>query len=291
MADTKPAAILSAKPARAIRDALMRPLPFAALIALGIIFACALFAPFLTPYGPDRMDLSAILAPPSGHHIFGTDYLGRDLWTRVIYGARPSLLAGFGIVAIGTSAGLLIGSLSGLIGGYVDMLIMRVMDVMLALPGLVVALALTAALGPNLVNAVIALAILSIPAYTRMVRGQALALRELDFIKAAQSMGGHSLYIVLQHVIPNVLPSLVVFMTFHLGGAILASSALSFIGLGMQPPNAEWGAIIGEARSTILVAWWGCMAPGIAIVSTALALNIIGDALRDGLDPRTSASG
>jgi peptide/nickel transport system permease protein len=170
--------------------------------------------------------------------------------------------------------------------GIADGVIMRIMDVMLALPGLVMALALTAVLGPSLVNAVIALGILSIPAYTRVARGAALSLRNRDYVDAARVLGAGDGHILLRHILPNVLPPLAVFMSFHLGGAILASSALSFIGLGEQPPTAEWGAMIGAGREFFLIAWWYVTIPGIAILLTALSTNIVGDALRDVLDPR-----
>ena len=256
------------------REAFGRPLPMIATIILGCVFLMALLAPWLAPYPPNAIDLDAMLASPSLSHPAGTDELGRDIFSRLLWGARPSMVAALAIVGIGASAGLIIGAFSGLKAGIVDGMIMRGMDVMLALPGLVMALALTAALGPSLVNALIALGVLSIPAYTRVARGAALSLRNRDYVDAARVLGAGDAHILRRHVLPNVLPPLAVFMSFHLGGAILASSALSFIGLGAQPPAAEWGAMIGAGRDFFLIAWWYVTIPGIAILLTALSTNI-----------------
>jgi peptide/nickel transport system permease protein len=232
------------------------------------------------------MDLNGVLQAPSWTHLAGTDELGRDLLTRILHGARPSMAAAFGIVGIGTAFGLLIGTLSGLLSGWFDTVVMRLTDVVLALPGLVVALALTAALGPSLFNAVVALGLLAVPAYIRVARGQTLALRETEYVLAARSMGASTLHLMRVHMLPNVLPPVLVFMTFHLGASILASSALSFIGLGAQPPDAEWGSMIGAGREYVLGHWWYVTLPGVVIILTASSFNILGDALRDMLDPR-----
>jgi peptide/nickel transport system permease protein len=257
----------------------------AAAIAMVVCFA-ALFAPWLTPYTPNAVDLNNVLQPPSWTHWAGTDELGRDLLTRILHGARPSVAAALGIVGIGTAFGLLIGTLSGLLSGWFDTIVMRLTDVVMALPGLVVALALTAALGPSLVNAVVALGVLAVPAYIRVARGQTLALREREYVLAARSMGASTLHLMRAHVLPNVLPPVLVFMTFHLGASILASSALSFIGLGAQPPDAEWGSMIGAGREYVLGHWWYVTLPGVVIILTASSFNLLGDALRDMLDPR-----
>lgn len=263
-----------------------RPLAAVSMVVLLTVILAALTAPLLTPYDPNQMDLNAILVPPSSAHWLGTDELGRDIFSRIVHGARPSLLAGFGIVLIGSLFGILIGCLSGLLGGWVDNIIMRFIDVMMALPGLVVALALTAALGPSLFNAVLALGVLSIPAYTRVARGQTLSIREREYVLTARTLGAGTWHLVWRHVLPNVLPPVVIYMTFHLGSAILASSALSFIGLGMQPPDPEWGAIIGSGREYILAHWWYSAFPGLAIIITATSINLLGDALRDWIDPK-----
>lgn len=260
----------------------------AALVALGVSLA-ALLAPWLVAHDPNAMDLRAVLQPPSWSHWAGTDELGRDILSRLVHGARPSVAAALGIVGIGALAGLLIGAFSGLRAGWVDAVIMRLTDVAMALPGLVVALALTAALGPSLTNAVIALGVLSIPAYVRVARGQALSLREREFVLAARAMGASRAHLLWRHVLPGVLPPVVVFMTFHLGSAVLASSALSFIGLGAQPPQPEWGSMVGAGREYVLGHWWVATLPGLVIVATAASFNLLGDALRDVLDPRTGS--
>lgn len=273
----------------ALAAACRRPLPALAFAVFALVILAAVLAPWIAPYPPNASDFDSILQPPSWEHPAGTDELGRDILSRLLHGARPSLAAGFAIVAIGSFAGLVIGSFSGLKPGLVDGSLMRLMDVMLALPGLVVALALTAALGPSLTNAVIAIGVLSIPGYTRVARGQALSLQSRDFVDAARMMGASDLALLRRHIIPNVLPVLVVFASFQLGGAFLASSALSFIGLGQQPPEPEWGAMVGAGRDMFLVAWWYVALPGLAIVITAASANIIGDALRDALDPKGPA--
>ena len=256
-------------------------LPRAAFLFVILVILLAVLAPIIAPFNPNEMELSAILSPPSLEHLMGTDQLGRDLFSRILYGARPSLMAAIGIVLIGSIAGLVLGTVSGLMGGWVDNLIMRFMDIMMALPGLVIALALTAALGPSLKNAVIAIGILSIPGYARVVRGQALSLRSREYVLASRLMGASSGFLISQHLVPNIFPTLLVFITFQLGGAILASSALSFIGLGIQPPDPEWGAIVGAGRNYVLVSWWVFVFPGIAITLTAASFNILGDSMRD----------
>lgn len=266
--------------------ALRGPLTLVAATIVTVVCIAAIAAPWLTPYSPNAMDLNGVLQAPSWTHLAGTDELGRDLLTRILHGARPSMAAAFGIVGIGTAFGLLIGTLSGLLSGWFDTVVMRLTDVVLALPGLVVALALTAALGPSLFNAVVALGLLAVPAYIRVARGQTLALRETEYVLAARSMGASTLHLMRVHMLPNVLPPVLVFMTFHLGASILASSALSFIGLGAQPPDAEWGSMIGAGREYVLGHWWYVTLPGVVIILTASSFNILGDALRDMLDPR-----
>lgn len=282
-----PANLILKPPVSALPASLRTPLSGAAALTLTLLVLIAILAPWLSPYDPNAMNLDAVLVPPTWQHWAGTDELGRDIATRIAYGARPSLAAAFGIVSIGLIAGGLIGTLSGLVSGTLDTIIMRLTDVVMALPGLVVALALTAALGPSLSNAVLALGLLSVPAYVRVSRGQALVLREREFVLAARAMGATTFHLLRAHLIPGVLPQLLVFMTFHLGTAILASSALSFIGLGAQPPDAEWGSMIGSGREFVLGHWWMVTLPGLIIIITAASFNILGDSLRDWLDPRT----
>ena len=251
-----------------------------------IVVALAILAPLVAPYDPNQIDLGSRLQPPGLAHLMGTDEVGRDLFSRVIHGARPSLTVGLGIVAIASIAGVMLGILSGLAGGYVDTLLMRVVDIVMALPGMVVALALTAAIGPSLWNAMIVLGVLSIPGYARLSRGQTLEIREKEFVNASRTMGAGHWRQLRTNILPNALPAILVYMSFHLGNAILASSALSFIGLGAQPPLAEWGALVNAGRSYIIQHWWYVTFPGIFIVLTALSFNLLGDGLRDWLDPQ-----
>jgi peptide/nickel transport system permease protein len=254
---------------------------------IGFMIAVALFAPFLAPYDPNAVNPAHILEAPGAAHWAGTDELGRDLYSRVIWGARPSLAVAFGIVAIAATFGTVIGCVSGLLGGFVDTLVMRAVEIVMALPGLVIALALTAALGPSLVNLTIALGALGVPFYVRFSRGQTLSLRQRPYVLAARVMGASTGFIIFRHVIPNLLSSVVVVASLGLSGAILAGSGLSFIGLGAQPPLAEWGALVNSGRQYILDQWWYAVIPGIAILLTAVAFNLLGDGVRDLLDPKT----
>jgi len=257
----------------------------AGLLLLLPIVACALLAPVIAWHDPYAVDVQARLLAPSASHPFGTDELGRDLLARVLYGARASLAVAFGIVAIGAAAGTLVGTFSGYLGGKTDSLIMRLVDIFMAIPFMVIALALTSALGPSLVNLVIAVGLLSVPFYARMARGLALSLRRQPYVLAAWAMGASSAFIVRRHIIPNMVSSMIVLASIGMSGAILASSALSFIGLGAQPPMAELGAIINGSRSYILDEWWYTLFPGVVLVMAAFGFNLLGDGLRDILDP------
>ena len=220
-------------------------------------------------------------------HPFGTDEVGRDLFSRVIYGSRASVGIGLAIVAISMTIGTSIGAFSGLAGGRTDTVIMRVMDVLLSFPPLVMAMALAAALGPSLFNAMLAIAVVRIPFYVRLARGQALALRERPYVRAAVTFGARPLGIVRRHILPNALAPIIVQSTLDIGLAILTASALSFIGLGAQQPTAEWGAMVSTGRQFLLDQWWYPTFPGLAILVTASGFNLLGDGLRDLLDPRT----
>ena len=248
--------------------------------------AMALAAPVLAPYNPIQISLGDRLLPPGGPHWFGTDELGRDILTRVMYGARISLWIGVIVVVIAGGLGAVIGAVSGYLGQRVDNLIMRVMDVILSFPPLVLAMALAAALGPSLNNAVLAVAFVMIPKFARMVRGEALAVKEKQFIAAARASGAGSLWIVWHHVLPNCLSSVIVLGTLILGETILIAASLSFIGLGAQPPTPEWGAMISVGRKFLMDQWWYATFPGLFILVTVIGFNIFGDALRDVLDPR-----
>lgn len=256
------------------------------VLIIGAMIAIAVFAPILAPYDPNAVNSAHILEAPNAAHWAGTDELGRDLLSRVIWGARPSLAVAFGIVSIAAISGTIIGCLTGLVGGIIDTLVMRAVELVLALPGLVIALALTAALGPSLVNLTLALGLLGIPFYVRLARGQTLSLRERSYVLVAHTMGASTPFIVFRHIIPNLMSSVVVIASLSLSGAILAGSGLSFIGLGAQPPLAEWGALANSGRQYILDQWWYAIVPGAAILVTAVAFNLLGDGVRDVLDPK-----
>jgi peptide/nickel transport system permease protein len=262
------------------------PLTLVGLGIFAIVLFAIVFAPVIAPYPPDAVDLAHRLMPPGAAHWFGTDEVGRDVLSRVIFGARNSCGAGFGIVALAAVGGLVIGCFAGLAGGLVDNLVMRLMDVMLALPTLVLALALAAALGPSLVNALLAVAVVRLPAYVRFARAQTLTLRHRNYVKVARTFGAGTAHVLRWHILPNALSPILVQATLDLGGTILIAAALSFIGLGAQPPTAEWGAMISTGRNFLLDQWWYATFPGLAILVTALGCNLLGDGLRDLLDPR-----
>jgi len=255
------------------------------LIIAAMLFM-AVFASLLSPYDPIRISLPERLKPPSAVHLFGTDELGRDILSRIMHGARISLRIGALVVLIAGGLGALTGAISGYVGQRVDNLIMRVMDVILSFPPLVLALALAAALGPDLNNAILAVAFVMIPKFARLVRGEALAVKERQFIAAARAAGAKRLWIILHHILPNCLASVIVLATLVLGEAILIAASLSFIGLGAQPPTPEWGAMVSVGRKFLMDQWWYATFPGLFILTTVIGFNILGDALRDILDPR-----
>ncbi len=260
-----------------------------AMIGAAIIFieiVLAIGAPVIAPFDPLDQNPRAALQAPSREHLMGTDDTGRDLFSRVIWGARISLRVGVVSVLIGGGIGILLGVIAGFRGGWLDNLIMRFMDLLLAFPGILLALGIIAILGPGLSNVMLAVGISSIPAYTRVARGSTLALREREFVTSARSIGAKDRRIMLRYILPNVLPPLVVLATLGIAGAILTAAGLSFIGLGAVPPTPEWGAILTLGRKYINQAWWYTTFPGIAIMITVLGINMLGDALRDALDPK-----
>lgn len=256
-------------------------------VLLALLLLCALLGPLLLG-GPLAQDLAARLSPPSATHLLGTDQLGRDVLSRVLNGARISLSLGVGVMLASLVIGTLVGLLAGLLGGGWDELLMRVTDIFLAFPGLILAMAISAALGPNLRNVMIAVALVSWPTYARLVRAQVLALREREFVEAARALGSSQGRIALRHLLPNTLAPLLVQGSFDVGSAILTAAGLGFIGFGAQPPTPEWGAMVSETRNYIAQAPWASSAPAVAILLTVLAFNLIGDALRDVFDPRYS---
>jgi peptide/nickel transport system permease protein len=262
------------------------PIACAGLAIIATVLLVALLAPVLAPYDPDRLDLAHRLAPPSAAHPFGADEVGRDLLSRVIWGGRVSITVGLAVVAISMSIGTLVGAFAGLAGGRADTAIMRLMDVLISFPSFVMALALAAALGPDLINAMFAIAIVRVPFYVRLARSQALVLRELPYVKAAVTFGSSRLQIVQLHILPNGAAPVIVQGTLDIGSAILTTAALGFIGLGAQQPTAEWGAMISNGRDYFLDEWWYPTFPGLAILVTAIGFNFLGDGLRDIFDPR-----
>lgn len=281
---------LSAAPKRGRRSFLRRlaamPTAFIGLIVIILFVAIAIFAPALAPYDPDRIIYSAIQQPPSAAHLFGTDDLGRDILSRVIYGARISMQVGVIAVGIALTVGALLGLFAGFLGGWVDTVIMRTMDVMLAFPGILLAIAIVAILGPSLFNTMIAVGISAIPIYARTARASTLTVLENDFVQAALALGAGRTRIALLYVFPNITAPLIVLATVGVATSILSAAGLSYLGLGAQPPTAEWGAMLSDARSYLRSAWWMATFPGIAIMIVVMAFNLLGDGLRDLWDPR-----
>jgi len=254
-------------------------------VLLLLLLLAALFGPLFLG-NPGAQDLAARLSPPSAAHWLGTDQLGRDVLTRVLSGARISLGLGVGVMSAALITGSLIGLLAGLLGGWWDEALMRLTDIFLAFPSLILAMAISAALGPNLTNVMIAVALVSWPTYARLIRAQVLALREREFVEAARALGSSQGRVALRHLLPNSFAPLLVQGSFDVGSAILTAAGLGFIGFGAQPPTPEWGAMVSETRNYISQAPWASSAPAVAILLTVLAFNLIGDGLRDVFDPR-----
>lgn len=245
----------------------------------------ALLAPVLAPYSPTAQQLTNRLKPPGAQHLFGTDELGRDIFSRVLYGARVSLPVALVVVVISGSVGVLLGAAAGYVGGMVDEVIMRVADAVLAFPSLILAIAITAALGAGLFNAALAIALVLWPEYARLIRSQVVALRELEFVSAALALGASRRRVLFTHILPNALPLMSVKASLDMGNAILLAASLSFVGLGAVPPTPEWGAMIAAGRHKFFE-WWLATFPGLAIFSAVIGFNFLGDGLRDLLDPR-----
>ena len=258
----------------------------AGLLILLVYVFLAIFADHLAPYGFDDQDLSRRFIRPSAKYLFGTDNLGRDIFSRIIYGTRISLRVGLISVAISSSIGTLLGAIAGFYGKAVDNIIMRCVDVMLAIPSILLAISIAAALGPGLSNVMIAISIGSIPSFARIVRASVLTVKEQEFVEAARSIGASDLRIILRHILPNCLATIIVQATLGVAGAILSTSGLSFIGLGISPPTPEWGSMLSAGRQYIRDHGYIVFFPGLAIMITIFALNLFGDGLRDALDPR-----
>lgn len=268
----------------------MRNQPMATIggvLLLAFVLA-ALFAPWIAPHNPSQLDLVSRLSPPSHSHWFGTDELGRDIFSRTIYGARVSLTVAVSVVAISLSAGLLLGGAAGFFGGLTDTVVnIYISNAFLALPGILLAVAFVAFLGPGLGNLILALAISGWVAYARLVRAQVMAMKEREFVQAARSLGASNLRLMLRHILPNILQPLIVQAAVGMAAAVLAEATLSFLGLGVQPPTATWGAMLNDARSHLFESPHLIFFPAVAVMLCVLSFNFIGDGLRDYLDPRT----
>ncbi|HEY0788902.1 MAG TPA: nickel transporter permease [Thermoanaerobaculia bacterium] len=256
-----------------------------ALITIALVVV-ALAAPLIAPHDPNWQETARRLEGPSKEHPLGLDDLGRDVLSRVVYGARVSLRVGFSVVVLASTVGILLGAIAGYFGGKVDTAIMRLSDVLLAFPGILLAIALVAVLGPSLNNVVLALSVIGWVGYARLVRGQILKVRQMEFVTAAEALGARSPRIIFHHLLPNVLSPVIVMATLGLAGAILAEAALSFLGLGVQPPTPSWGAMLTTGRQYLGLANHLAIYPGIAIMLAVMGLNFLGDGLIDALDPK-----
>jgi peptide/nickel transport system permease protein len=266
--------------------ALRQPAIGIGAVVMVLFLLAALLAPLLAPYQPLEQNIVDGLKPPSAQYLFGTDKLGRDIFSRILYGARISLFVGVAVVLMSGVVGTLLGVLAGYVGGWADELLMRITDIFFAFPSLILAMAIAGALGPSLPNALIAISAATWPVYARLLRGQVLALKEREFVLAARTVGVPEWQIIVRHLLPNMLAPLLVQGSFDMGGAITAVAGLSFIGFGAQPPTPEWGVMISESRTYMATAWWMGTFPALAIMLVVGSFNLLGDGLRDLLDPR-----
>jgi peptide/nickel transport system permease protein len=287
--DDSPASRLQANLGRAFRvwTALLRnPLAVVGGIIILVLIVMAVFAPLIAPYSPVGQELTNRLMPPSADHWMGTDELGRDIFSRVVYGARITLLIVTMVAVIAAPLGLIVGAVSGYFGGWTDRILMGATDIFLSMPKLILALAFVAALGPGIENAIIAIAITSWPAYARIARAETITFRDAEFIAAVRLQGASAARVILRHVLPLCASSTIIRVTLDMAGIILTAAGLGFLGLGAQPPLPEWGAMISRGRTFILDQWWVATMPGFAIILVSLGFCFLGDGLRDVLDPK-----
>ena len=261
-------------------------LAMAGALVVVLLILTAVFAPLIVPHDPHAIDVSAILLPPSPQHLFGTDELGRDVFSRMVYGARVSLQVGFVAAGLATLVGVILGALAGYYGGKVEALIMRFTDMMLCFPTFFLILAVIALLEPSIINIMAVIGLTSWMGVARLVRAEFLSLKERDYVVAARSLGASDMRIIFRHILPNSLAPVLVALTLGVAGAILTESGLSFLGLGVQPPLASWGNILNQGKANIEIAWWLSLFPGLAILVTVLGYNLLGEGIRDALDPR-----
>lgn len=260
---------------------------FVAAFWILVLLIAAIFASYIAPFGAREQIRGSVLAGPSSTHLFGTDALGRDIFSRIVHGTRITVMMGVSATFIAAFLGLLQGLIAGYYGKMWDTVIMRFTDMLLSIPGILLAITIIAILGPGLNNVIVAIGIGSMPQFTRVVRGSVLAVKEEDYITGARALGQSNALIVLRHVLPNIMGPVIVLATLRVAAAVLNAAALSFVGLGAQPPTPEWGAMLNEARSYMRSAWWFTLFPGGVLALTVLSINILGDSLRDILDPRT----
>ncbi|WP_078547766.1 nickel transporter permease [Litchfieldia alkalitelluris] len=269
-----------------VRRILSSPLTVLGFVLVLFIVFMALFAPLIAPHDPLEVNIANKLQPPSGEHFFGTDEVGRDIFSRIIFGARISLKVGLLVVILSFPLGTLLGAIAGYFGGMIDQFIMRTTDIFLSFPGIILAMSIAAALGPSIENVLMALAFVWWPWYTRIVRSSVLSIKNSEFIESAKALGANPFRILFKEVLPNSIAPASIQASLDLGFVILAAAGLSFIGLGAQPPSPEWGAMLSSSRETLREAWWAATFPGLAILFTVLGFNLLGDGLRDILDPK-----
>jgi peptide/nickel transport system permease protein len=271
-----------------MRGAFANPLARWGLAIIASILLLAMLAPLIAPFDPDAIDVKGILLPPSSAHWMGTDGLGRDVFSRMLFGARISLLVGFVAVGIATAIGVVLGAIAGFYRGWVDVFIMRLVDVMLSIPTFFLILAVIAFLTPSIWNIMIVIGLTSWMGVTRLVRAEFLSLREREYVLSAQTLGAKNIRLIFRHLLPNSLTPIIVSFVLGVASAVLVESGLSFLGLGVQPPQASWGNILTDGKEYIQFAWWLSLFPGLAILLTVLGYNLLGEGLRDALDPRTA---
>jgi peptide/nickel transport system permease protein len=271
-----------------MRRILQNPLALTGLCLIGVILLLALLAPWIAPYDPDAIDVKHILLAPSGQHWMGTDGLGRDVWSRMLFGGRVSLLVGLVAVGISTVIGVILGALAGYYRGWVDTVIMRLVDIMLSIPSFFLILAVIAFLSPSITNVMIVIGLTSWMSVTRLVRAEFLSLTQREFVMASTALGAQDWRVIFKHCLPNSMTPVLVSVVLGIASAVLLESGLSFLGLGVQPPQASWGNILTDGKEYIQFAWWLSLYPGLAILITVLGYNLLGEGLRDAFDPRSN---
>ena len=275
---------------RFVRVFFARPVVIFGLVVIILLLVTAVFAPLLAPYNPYQQDLNNILDKPSLNHPLGTDSLGRDTLSRIVYGSRTSLLVGVVAIFMASAIGMFLGLISGYFGGVTNTVIMRLIDALMTIPMILLALTIAALLGGGIKNIILALGVALVPPYARLMRGQAISIKENDYVLAGRAMGAKNMRVMFRHVAPNCFPPLIVLMTMMMGSAILAEAGLSFLGIGISPPGAAWGAMVSEGYRYLLSMPVLSFAPGLAIMLVVFAFNMVGDGLRDALDPRLRGS-